>query len=66
MIMSIYDIIHMVKNMDNMDRIEQIIMARCFQTSVIDDETKREIEKSGLEFLAMGESDLYNWTKTFV
>jgi hypothetical protein len=63
--MTIYDVIDKVKNMDNIDKIDVILSRECFQTSWMTDDIKKEIQKASLEFLAMGETDLYNWAKNY-
>jgi hypothetical protein len=63
--MSVYDVFDKIKNMDNMDRIESILARECFQTSFITPDVKKAIQDASLEFLAMGETDLYNWAKNY-
>jgi hypothetical protein len=63
--MNIYEVFDKIKNMDNMDKIDAIISRECFQTSWITDDIKKEIQKASLEFLAMGETELYKWAKNY-
>ncbi|UYL93910.1 hypothetical protein PK21_gp08 [Geobacillus phage vB_GthS_PK2.1] len=52
---TIYDLIGYIQNMDNMDKLDEIIRRWCFQTSVWTPQVKEEVKKAAIEILQIGE-----------
>jgi hypothetical protein len=61
--MNIYEVMHLVKNQDNMDKIADILDQWFFQTSFHSPEVKKEIGNTLPTFFKMGETDLYAFIK---
>jgi hypothetical protein len=61
--MNIYDVIHLVINMDNADNLDKIFESWCFNTSVISPETKQEMVIQAKEIMNLGETKVYQHIK---
>lgn len=57
--MNIYEVMHLVKNQDNVDKIADILDQWFFQTSIHSPEVKKEVAGTLPILFKMGESNLY-------
>ncbi|AYP68820.1 hypothetical protein BpsM61_00046 [Bacillus phage vB_BpsM-61] len=61
--MMIYDVITVVKNPDNVDKLDKIFERRCFNTSMMTGSVYDEIKTSAIEIYKMGEVQVYERIK---
>lgn len=61
--MTIYDVIHLVDNADNVDRLDRVFDSWCFNTSVMTPEVRQELQKQVGQVAKMGELRLYKYLK---
>ncbi|ATA58777.1 hypothetical protein GS458_0315 [Geobacillus stearothermophilus] len=58
---TIYDLIGYIQNMDNMDKLDEIISRWYFQTPVWTSQVKEEVKKAVVEILQLGEPKVYQF-----
>lgn len=61
--MNKYEVIHLVKDMDNLDKIQDIFSRWYFQTSVITPKVKQGMIEGAKEIAKMGEMKVYKHVK---
>ncbi|EZP78408.1 hypothetical protein H839_01031 [Parageobacillus genomosp. 1] len=59
--MNIYEVIHLIQNRDNIDKLDEIFCRWYFQTSVITPDVKAEVKKAAVEMMQIGETKLYSY-----
>lgn len=61
--MNRYDVLFLIKNADNVDKLDEIFLERCFNTSVMTAEIYEEIKEQAIIIFKMGETDVYSFIK---
>jgi hypothetical protein len=61
--MNIYDVIHLLQNPNNMDKVDTILGNWCFSTSFYSPEVLKDVKKQLPAFHRMGEIKIYEYLK---
>jgi hypothetical protein len=62
--MNVYDVLHLLQNQKNLDKVDKILGEWCFNTSFISPEVLAEVKKQLPKLHEIGEIRIYEYVKS--